>query len=329
MRPATTCGSRAAAATTWPPGSARRSSSTCGGVAVGDDVLVDNTPYLAFQTYHRHQVPDPEYPAWDQFRRGGRPIYPQRPELLGPRFVRNNGAGLMSGRFGGKMIVVQSLFDEIAYPQQADWYRRAGGASARRPHRRPVPGLVHRPRHAPGSGGDAARSTSSRTALPGSSITGASSSRPCVTWRPGSSGASPRRPAPPTSSTTGRSVCRPPLRPAAASSPSSSCWPTVRVRAEVAVGEPVSFSALVEVPPGTGTIIAAEWDFEGGGDFPVSEPFTNEDLSYESMRITREYAFAAPGTYFPALRVTAHRLGQVDNPHGRVMNLGRVRVVVG
>ena len=30
----------------------------------------------------------------------------------------------MSGRFGGKMIVVQSLFDEIAYPQQVDWYRR-------------------------------------------------------------------------------------------------------------------------------------------------------------------------------------------------------------
>jgi hypothetical protein len=91
----------------------------------------------------------------------------------------------------------------------------------------------------------------------------------------------------------------------------------------------VTFSALVEVPPGMGTIIAAEWDFEGGGDFPVPESFTNEDLSYESMRISREYAFGAPGTYFPSLRVTAHRLGQADNPHGRIMNLGRVRVVVG
>ena len=93
-------------------------------VAVGDEVIIDNTPYLAFQTYHRHQVPDPEYLGWDQFRADGRPIYPQRPELIGPRFVRNNGAGLLSGRFGGKMIVVQSLFDEIAYPQQAEWYRR-------------------------------------------------------------------------------------------------------------------------------------------------------------------------------------------------------------
>src|SRR5262249_54321929 len=38
--------------------------------------------------------------------------------------VRNNGAGISTGRFAGKVIVVQSLFDEIAYPQQADWYRR-------------------------------------------------------------------------------------------------------------------------------------------------------------------------------------------------------------
>ena len=67
-------------------------------VAVGDEVLIDNTAYLAFQTYHRHQVPPgDEYPEWDQFRAGGRPIYPQRPQLLGPRFVRNNGAGRRAG----------------------------------------------------------------------------------------------------------------------------------------------------------------------------------------------------------------------------------------
>jgi hypothetical protein len=101
------------------------------------------------------------------------------------------------------------------------------------------------------------------------------------------------------------------------------------VRAEVGVDEPVVFTALVEVPPGTGTIIAAEWDFEGEGDFPVVEPFTNEDVGYTSTLLTREYAFPAPGTYFPALRVTSQRLGQADNPHGRIMNLGRVRVVVG
>ena len=53
------------------------------GVAVGDDVLVDNTPYLAFQTYHRHQVPDPEYPGWDQFRAAGQPVLPAAPGAVG------------------------------------------------------------------------------------------------------------------------------------------------------------------------------------------------------------------------------------------------------
>jgi hypothetical protein len=96
----------------------------------------------------------------------------------------------------------------------------------------------------------------------------------------------------------------------------------------VAVDEPVAFSALIEVPPGAGTIVAAEWDFEGDRDCLVVEAFTNEDLSYTSMRLDREYSFPNPGTYFRALRATSQRLGQGDNPHGRIMNLGRVRAVV-
>src|SRR5262249_14077000 len=41
------------------------------------------------------------------------------------------------------------------------------------------------------------------------------------------------------------------------------------VRADVAVGDNVEFVAEVEVPPGAGTIIAAEWDFDGRGAWPV------------------------------------------------------------
>ena len=98
-------------------------------------------------------------------------------------------------------------------------------------------------------------------------------------------------------------------------------------RAEVTVGDVVEFSALVDVPPGAGTIVGAEWDFEGAGDFPVVAPFDNEASSYASKTLTTSYAFSAPGTYFPALRVTSHRQGEMDNPHGRIQNLGRVRVV--
>ena len=51
----------------------------------GDEVQVDNSNFLAAQTYHRHQVPSKDYYVWDQFRdSSGNPIYPQRPMLLGP-----------------------------------------------------------------------------------------------------------------------------------------------------------------------------------------------------------------------------------------------------
>jgi hypothetical protein len=296
-------------------------------VSVGDDVLVDNTPYLAFQTYHRHQVPDDEYPGWEQFRAAGRPVYPQRPQLLGPRFVRNNGAGLLSGRFAGKMIVVQSLFDEIAYPQQAEWYRRRVAAALgerlddqyrvwftdHAMHQDPavMPTMEIHPHRS-------TRIVNYRGVLE-------QALRDLAAWV--------ERGVPPPASTAYELDDGQIVLPATAAA-RRGIQPVVDLtangasRAEVAVGEAVEFAALVEVPLGTGTIVGAEWDFEGDGDFPVAEPFTNEDMSYASITLAREYAFAAAGTYFPALRVTAHRLGQADNPHGRVVNLGRVRVVV-
>lgn len=94
-------------------------------------------------------------------------------------------------------------------------------------------------------------------------------------------------------------------------------------RAEVGVGEAVAFSATIEVPPGTGTIVAADWDFEGAGDFPrVTEGI---DGSASRMELATTYSFAEPGTYFPALRVASHRRGDTGTAFARVLNLGRVR----
>jgi hypothetical protein len=54
----------------------------------------------------------------------------------------------------------------------------------------------------------------------------------------------------------------------------------------------------------------------------------NEEASYPSKTLTASYAFSQHGTYLPALRVTSQRRGEMNSPHGRVENLGRVRVVV-
>lgn len=42
-------------------------------------------------------------------------------------------------------------------------------------------------------------------------------------------------------------------------------------RAEVGINEPVTFTATISMPSGAGKVVAAEWDFEGAGDFPDAQ----------------------------------------------------------
>lgn len=94
-------------------------------LAVGDEVILDNSNFLAVQTYHRHQVPGPDFPVWDQFRDSdGAPLLPQRPLLIGPLMAMGASGTVQSGAIHGKMIVVSCLHDREAFPWQADWYRR-------------------------------------------------------------------------------------------------------------------------------------------------------------------------------------------------------------
>jgi hypothetical protein len=100
-------------------------------------------------------------------------------------------------------------------------------------------------------------------------------------------------------------------------------------RADVAVGEAVAFYGTAEVPEGAGNVIAAEWDFEGSGDYPLHEPaFGAQGSAISRVTVTASYAFNQPGTYFPVLRITSQRQGDPATPFGRVRNLSRVRVVV-
>ena len=94
------------------------------------------------------------------------------------------------------------------------------------------------------------------------------------------------------------------------------------------MGKPVTFIAEVEVPQHTGKVVAAEWDFEGSGKFPIAGKFTLTDKAGSRATLTTTYAFSKPGTYFPALRVTSQRQGDAKTPYARIQNLGRVRVAV-
>ncbi|WP_231636217.1 PKD domain-containing protein [Novosphingobium sp. ST904] len=96
-------------------------------------------------------------------------------------------------------------------------------------------------------------------------------------------------------------------------------------RADIAAGQTVTFRGTIEVPPGTGTVIAAEWDFEGAGTFAVQSPVK---AGLRTATVTITHKFDKPGTYFPALRGISQREGDRETAFGRIQNLGRVRVVV-
>ncbi len=297
-----------------------------GGIAPGDEVTIDNADYLAFQTFHRHQVPV-GIEGWDQYLAAGEPVYPQRREVLGPHFARMASGSVQSGRFAGKMIVVQNLMDEAAHPVQAVWYRRRVEAAVgahiddhyrlwftdHAMHESPSPRAI------PDNASRAKRliRTVQYAGVLEQALLDVSA------WV--------EQGLAPPSSTEFDVVDGQVVVPHAASA-RRGIQPTVELRvnggarADVVVGEQVTFAAEVEVPAGTGFLVAAEWDFEGGGDFPVQGG--RMDGSAERATLTTTYAFDRAGTYFPALRVTSQRRGAGATPFTRVQNLGRVRVVV-
>ena len=96
-------------------------------------------------------------------------------------------------------------------------------------------------------------------------------------------------------------------------------------RLEVAVGEPVEFSAYVGTPDNAGEIVTTEWDFEGVGDYPVAETLRTPR---RSLFLRATHTFSKPGTYYPVLRVSSQGESSAGTRWARVANLDRVRVVV-
>lgn len=292
----------------------------------GDEVLIDNGTYLAAQTYHRHQIPSPDYHVWNQFLVNGKPVYPQRPALLGPRYTRYAMGSTQTGRFAGKMIVVESMMDEAAFPWQADWYRmQVQAALGPRLDDHYRLWFVDNAMHTAPTVmlGDRRPVASTRII----NYTGVvqQALRDLSAWVE-------KGWAPPSSTTYKMVDGQVQVPPTAAER--KGIQPVVMMkanggeRAEVAVGETVEFTAVIEVPPGTGTVVSAKWDFEGAGDYPVAEQFDDINSSFSRVTLKTTYAFSKPGTYFPALRATSQRQGDFKTRYARIHNLGRVRVVV-
>ena len=302
----------------------------------GDQVQVDNSNFLAVQTYHRHQVPGKEYHVYDQFRdTNGKPIYPQRPTLLGPRFTIGAAGVLPNGKFKGKMIMLESLMDREAFAWQADWYRTKVkenlGDSTDNHYRL---WYTDHALHGDISIEDDPTRTVGYLGILQQALLDLSA------WV--------EKGIDPAATTAYKIVDGQVIIPAKANE-RRGIQPVVVVmangseRADVKIGQSVTFTAEVEVPANRGKIVAAAWNFEGltkeiepaagwdfaGSDiFPVAAKITPLDKTGTRVTIKTTYTFSKPGTYFPSLRVASQRLGDNKTPYTRIQNLDRVRVVV-
>jgi hypothetical protein len=287
------------------------------GIKAGDRVRIDNAWALALQTYQRHQVPTQDMCAWDQYRDAdGKPLYPQREFLVGPVAAAGSAGSGLEGHIHGKMIALATLMDIDAPAWQADWYRsKVRQALGERFEDSFALWYIDHAQH------DDPQTTAAHahTVSFGGALQQAL--RDLSTWvetglRPGES-----------------RYCiedSQVLVPATAEA-RGGVQPVVDlkanggVRADVKAGEPVTFTANIEVPPNAGPVVAAEWDFEGVGIYPVA---LRIDAPQPALTISATYAFSKPGTYFPVLRATSQREGDTKTAYGRVQNIARVRVVI-
>ena len=89
-------------------------------VQPGDEIAFDNSHYLAYTHFTRHQHED--YPEFSTFTVDGAPIYPQRPSATGSPDLYL--VAPYRGAFDAKCIVVQNLHDGQCWPCGAENLRR-------------------------------------------------------------------------------------------------------------------------------------------------------------------------------------------------------------
>jgi hypothetical protein len=294
---------------------------TLAGMMSGDEVTIDNSNFLAAQTYYRHQVPSKDFTVWNQFiGSDGKPIYPQRPMLLGPLFSKAASGTLQTGKFKGKMILLESLWDREAFPWQADWYRRKVQEyfkDSTDDHF--VIWYMDHALH-----GDSEKQEDPTHTI---SYLGAlqQALRDLSDWV--------EKGIRPPSSTNYLVVDGQVMVPEDADA-RKGIQPIVKLkingkdRIDVKKNTVVNFSAQIELPTNAGKIISADWDFEGKATFSENGKISSVNQSVTIAKLQATHLYSKAGTYFVTLKTVAQREGNTKTAFTRINNLSRVRVVV-
>jgi hypothetical protein len=287
-------------------------------IQIGDDVQLDNSNFLAAQTYHRHQIPGKGYSVWNQFLdKEGKPLFPQRPMQLGPLFTRSASGILPTGGFKGKMILLESLYDREAYPWQADWYvSRAkeflgdefdnnfrvwytdkalhGDVSEQEYPTRTVSylGVLQQALR------DVSKWVEKGVAPPASTLYIVEDGQVKV----------------PSEATIRKGI-----------QASVQLTITGKKKIQTKRGQIFVMKVATQMPPNAGKIVSVEWDLDGSGKFATKE---NKVALNKNGVFQLRHSYTKPGIYFPTVRIASERNGDANTPFARIQNLDRVRVII-
>lgn len=290
----------------------------------GDEVQVDNSNFLAVQTYHRHQVPGPEYTAWDQFRdAAGKPLYPQRSFLLGPLFTRGAAGSIPTGKFKGKMILLGSLWDREAFPWQQAWYHdrvkeNLGDQTDNYFRLWYTDHAIH---------GDASGQLDDPTRVVSYLGVLQQALRDLSQWV--------EKGVEPTSSNKyqiqdGQVIIPEKAQERHGIQASVEAKVNGKEQETIQKGVRLNFSGKVELPQSTGKLVYSAWDFDGSGEFKnivdLSQARISENGTLVEFSISHQFDQA--GTYYPSLRIATQREGDSSTPFARIQNIDRVKVIV-
>ena len=314
-------------------------------IEAGDKIRISNSFALSYETQPRHDLPPAAWhvATYDQFRTAsGAARYPQRP--VSPALLSGPDAGgaLATGRFFGKMIVMNCLMDQDAYPYPAAWYRQRATQYGRAADLRVwfSDNCVH-------TAAEGAQTVNYGGILQ-------QGLRDLAAWAEHG-----KPPAVEQYTVDADNQVHVPATAAAR----GGIQPVVAVtangrqgRVDITAGDIVTLKGVISAPPGTGKVVCAQWDPDGSGRFataakiasmvpatafnadpsggalfgaPVpAPPDPSCEAAGTSQTITLAHTYSTPGTYFAGLLGTTQRTGDARTPYARCENIGRVRIVV-
>ncbi len=301
-------------------------------IKTGDEVKVDNSDFLAVQTYHRHQMPSPDYYAWNYFRdNNGQPLYPQRPMLLGPLFTMAASGCVPSGKINSKVILCCSSYDRESFPWQGDWFRHAVennlGDGTDDNFRL---WYTERALHGDGEGslGDQTQAVSYNGVVQQALLD-------ISNWV--EKGITP-------AATTGYTIeqnaqvvladnaadrhgIQPVVHATIADGQEGLYAEGKAIKTKA--GQAIKIDVTATVPEGMGKVVKAEWSTDGNSYTATTDLQADGVYSADGSSVTfsHEVTYDTPGTYFVAVRVCSQREGK-PSQFTNIFNIDRVRIVV-